>query len=71
MEWKMTLLNEWTKGREEGREEGREVGREEGILETLSSLVKDGVITEQEAAQRAGLSVDDFRSRRESVGQVR
>lgn len=61
MEWKMTLLNEWTKGREEGREEG--------ILETLSSLVKDGVITEQEAAQRAGLSVDDFRSRRESVGQ--
>ena len=63
MEWKMTLLNERTKGREEGREEG--------ILETLSSLVKDGVITEQEAAQRAGLSVDDFRSRRESVGQVR
>ena len=30
MDWKMTLLNERIKGREEGREEGRIEGREEG-----------------------------------------
>ena len=30
MDWKMTLLNERIKGREEGRKEGREEGRKEG-----------------------------------------
>ena len=30
MDWKMTLLNEWSKGRDVGREEGRAEGREEG-----------------------------------------
>lgn len=29
MDWKMTLLSEWSKGREVGREEGRIEGREE------------------------------------------
>ena len=35
MDWKMTLLNERIKGREEGRAEGIEQGREEGRAEGI------------------------------------
>ena len=60
MEWKMTLLNERNKGREEGLEQGRAEGRSEGIFETLCTLVKDGVLTVKDAAERAGISEEDF-----------
>ena len=55
MDWKMTLLNERIKGREEGRKEGREEGRkegreegrEEGLLmlqiETIKKKVQKGI----------------------------
>ena len=55
MDWKMTLLNERIKGREEGRKEGREEGREEGRkegreegllmhqIETIKKKVQKGI----------------------------
>jgi predicted transposase/invertase (TIGR01784 family) len=43
-------------GRQEGRREGRREGRQEGTLETLFSLVRDGVLTLSEAAKRADMT---------------
>jgi predicted transposase YdaD len=47
-------------GRAEGRIEGRAEGRSEGILETLASLVKDGLISLAEAAKRSNMTVSEF-----------
>ena len=44
-------------------EEKEQKGRQEGALETLSSLVKDGILTLTDAANRAGLSVSDFKAK--------
>ena len=79
MEWKMTLLNERNKGREEGlaegiergrveglkegRAEGLEEGRSEGVFETLCTLVKDGILTVKDAAERAGISEEAFKQK--------
>ena len=53
--------NKWIKeGRREGRKEGRKEGREEGVINTLLMLVKDGIISVEDAAKRANLSVSKF-----------
>ena len=49
--------------RREGKEEGRAEGRVEGMLVTLAGLVKDGLLTVETAAQKANMSVSDFRSK--------
>lgn len=47
MEWKMTLLNEWTKGRAEGRAEGLAEGKEVGALlkqiELITKKIRRGM----------------------------
>ena len=64
--WSMNaaLQDERRFGREEGKEEGREEGRKEGLFEgklyTLYSLVKDGVLTKDDAASRIGMTSDEF-----------
>ena len=45
---------------EEGRREGRREGRKEGVINTLLILVKDGIISVEDAAKRANLSVGTF-----------
>ena len=42
------------------REEAMEKGIEKGTLNTLTDLVKDGLLTITQAAGRAGLSEQDF-----------
>ena len=57
------------KGRLEGRIEGMEKGRREGIQEgkfegavtTLASLVNDGILSIEDAAKRANMSVEVFK----------
>ena len=49
--------SKWIK---EGRKEGRREGREEGVIDTLLILVKDGIISVEDAARRANLSVSKF-----------
>ena len=44
MDWKMTLLNERIKGREEGRKEGREEGRKEGREEGRKEGREEGLL---------------------------
>ena len=41
-------------------EEMRAEERTKGILETLVSLVKDGILTLSEAAKRANMTVEDL-----------
>ena len=71
-EWLTRVLNESKsegleegrkEGREEGLEEGREEGREKGTIQTLWSLVRDGLLTMDIAAARAGLSEKEFQAR--------
>lgn len=50
-------------GHEEGRAEGRTEGMYEGIINTLSGLVHDGILTVENAAFRAGMTVDEFKEK--------
>ena len=51
----------------EGYEEGFKEGYEEGKLEAVLFLLKSGIITEEEAASGAGLTVDAFRKAVDSL----
>jgi len=55
----------WDAGREEGlkkgRDEGRDEGREEGRFAALADLVSEGLITDEVAAARLGVSPERFR----------
>ena len=44
-----------------GRKEGRAEGRAEGERDTLISLFTKGIITDEQASEQLGVSVDDFR----------
>ena len=46
--------------KEDGRREGRIEGRTEGIIETLISLVRDGILSIEDAARRAGITETVF-----------
>ena len=50
-------------GRKEGRAEGRKEGRAEGRFESLTDLVSDGTISLTKAAQKAGMTVSEFKKR--------
>ena len=54
----MELFKE--EGRIEGRIEGREEGREEGQIMTLVGLARKKYITIEQAAEEAGMSVEEF-----------
>ena len=49
-------------GKAEGRAEGKVEGREEGIIEILSNLVKDGLLTLKDAAARANMTESAFKA---------
>lgn len=38
----------------------REIAEEEGRLRTLCDLVKDGILSNMDAAKRAGMSLEEF-----------
>ena len=50
------------KGMQKGRQEGMQKGMQKGILETLTSLVQDGLLTVDIAAKKAGMPEDEFRA---------
>ena len=47
-------------GMAEGMEKGMAKGRAEGRLRTLCDLVKDGILSNMDAAKRAGMSLEEF-----------
>ena len=54
-------------GYEDGFEDGREEGREEGAFSTLINLVNKGRISLNEAAEEAGVTVEEFKAKCGSV----
>ena len=48
-------------GREEGREEGIAIGEAKGAVRQLALFIKYGLITEEEAAKRANMRLDEFK----------
>ena len=48
-------------GIEKGRLEGIKKGKLEGAVTTLASLVKDGILSIEDAAKRANMSVEVFK----------
>ena len=54
-------------GEKLGEERGKLLGEKLGELKTLSGLVADGVLTINQAAQRAGMTVDEFKARTEEM----
>ena len=61
--WDEGMIKGKEEGRVEGRVEGRIEGRIEGILDTLSALVRDGILSPTEAAMRSGMSVEEFQAK--------
>ena len=55
--------------RRDAKEEGREEGREEGTIKVLCELVEDGTLPLEKAAERAGLSPEEFLQKAEASGQ--
>ena len=49
------------RGREDGERLGREAGIAEGKLQTLKALVREGLLSLEDAARSAGLSASDFK----------
>ena len=49
------------RGEARGEAKGKKEGRAEGMVMTLVSLVKDGILTEESAAERADITVEEFR----------
>ena len=50
------------RGRTEGIEKGRAEGMKRGGLVMLAHLAEDGTITVEKAAEKAGMSISDFRN---------
>ena len=57
-------------GRLEGQREGRIEGKREGQIQAYASLIKDGIITVEIGAEKAGMSVDDFTREMKQAGYV-
>ena len=57
-------------GEAKGRAEGEAKGRAEGILETLFSLVRDGILTLSEAARRADMTETEFEAKTKIMEQA-
>ncbi len=49
--------------RDSALEEGREEGMEKGMLKILASLVKEGILSVKEAANRCGVTEAEFRKK--------
>ena len=57
-------------GRLEAQREGRIEGKREGQIQAYASLIKDGIITVEIGAEKAGMSVDDFVKEMKQIGYV-
>ena len=64
-----TLLMQYNEGRAEGIAEGMEKGVEKGTLKTLWSLVCDGILPLEAAAERIHMTPEEFQGRIASLQQ--
>ena len=57
------------RGRTEGREQGRTEGRLQGRLQEIFMSVQEGDYSIERGAQKAGMSVDEFKKVMSEAGQ--
>ena len=57
-------------GRQEGRREGRQEGMQLGTYRTLFKLVEDGDISLEKAANKAGLTVNEFLEKKKELSGI-
>ena len=57
------LGNAQRKGEKIGMEKGEKIGMEKGFLSALAQLVKEGILTVENAAERANISVSEFKNK--------
>ena len=62
-----TFAEQKEEGRELGREEGRAEGRAEGKLQAFMELVKDGVLSVSQAAEKVHMTVPEFEAKMQTV----
>ena len=58
----MTLQEHYDEKYNEGHEEGLKQGMERGRLQEIMRFVKDGDITIERGAQKAGMSLEQFQA---------
>ena len=58
----MTLQEHYDEKYNEGHEEGLKQGMERGRLQEIMRFVKDGDITIERGAQKAGMSLEQFQT---------
>ena len=58
-------------GRQEGIEQGIEQGLQQGRIHALIELVNDRVLTIEKAAEKADMSVEEFRNAMENANTQR
>ncbi|MDY3769554.1 MAG: hypothetical protein SOZ88_01985 [Lachnospiraceae bacterium] len=51
------------RGKAAGRAEGEAIGEARGMISTLARLVKDGLLSVEEAARRANMTTEEFKSK--------
>lgn len=56
----MDMCKAWEEMMYDARTEGKAEGRAEGIISTLCDLVKNGIITLEQAANQAKMPVSEF-----------
>ena len=59
-----------TEGRTEGISEGLSIGRTEGIINSMISLVRDGLLDPVEGAKRANMTQEEFERKIIKEGEV-
>ena len=72
-EWRteyMTLLMRDQEMMRKGREEGMQQGMRQGTMTTLFSLVKDGILTLDDAASRVSMSPEEFKEAMQKSANV-
>ncbi len=57
------ILIKEAKAQKKGEKIGHAKGLEEGMLTTLIALVRKGLLSENDAAAQAGISVEEFRTK--------
>ena len=51
----------WDTFERECTEKGRAEGRHEGVMSTLTGLVREGILSVQDAANRASMPLEEFK----------
>ena len=68
LEYNSRLHADQRRLRREAYEDGWQKGREDGAVEVLAGLVRDGLLDESEAAERAGVTLEELREAIERLG---